>query len=78
MTMPVIDINADIGEREGEAGIDADLEIVAAVSSVNVACGSMPAAPRRCARCAPPPYGTARASARTSPTSTVRGSDAVS
>ncbi len=39
MTMPVIDLNADVGEREGEAGIDADLEIVASVSSVNVACG---------------------------------------
>lgn len=37
--MPVIDLNADVGEREGEAGIDADLEVVESVSSVNVACG---------------------------------------
>jgi 5-oxoprolinase (ATP-hydrolysing) subunit A len=36
---PVIDLNADVGERPGAEGIAADAEIVAAVSSVNVACG---------------------------------------
>jgi 5-oxoprolinase (ATP-hydrolysing) subunit A len=36
---PVIDLNADVGERPGSAGIAADAEIIAAVSSANVACG---------------------------------------
>lgn len=35
----VIDLNADVGERPGEAGVAADAEIIAAFSSVNVACG---------------------------------------
>jgi UPF0271 protein len=35
----VIDLNADVGERPGEAGIAADAEIIAVFSSVNVACG---------------------------------------
>lgn len=36
---PVIDLNADVGERPGQAGVAADAEIIASVSSVNVACG---------------------------------------
>lgn len=36
---PMIDLNADVGERPGAEGIAADAEIVAACSSVNVACG---------------------------------------
>ncbi len=36
---PVIDLNADVGERPGGTGVAADAEIVAAVSSANVACG---------------------------------------
>jgi UPF0271 protein len=39
MPAPVIDLNADVGERPGAEGIAADAEIVAACSSVNVACG---------------------------------------
>jgi UPF0271 protein len=35
----VIDLNADVGERPGAVGVAADAEIVAAVSSANVACG---------------------------------------
>jgi len=36
---PVIDLNADVGERPGAAGITLDTAIIAAVSSANVACG---------------------------------------
>jgi 5-oxoprolinase (ATP-hydrolysing) subunit A len=36
---PVIDLNADVGERPGSAGIALDAAIIAAVSSANVACG---------------------------------------
>jgi UPF0271 protein len=36
---PVIDLNADVGERIGTEGVAADAEIVAVVSSANVACG---------------------------------------
>ncbi len=39
MPAPVIDLNADVGERPGPEGVDADRAIVAAFSSVNVACG---------------------------------------
>jgi UPF0271 protein len=39
MTAPVIDLNADVGERPGAAGLAADMEIIGAFSSVNVACG---------------------------------------
>ena len=39
MPAPVIDLNADVGERPGPEGIAADAEIIAACSSVNVACG---------------------------------------
>ena len=39
MTAPVMDLNADVGERPGEAGVAADAQIIAAFSSVNVACG---------------------------------------
>ncbi len=39
MSQPAIDLNADVGERPGPAGLAADLAIVGAVSSVNVACG---------------------------------------
>jgi len=35
----VIDLNADVGERPGVEGAAADVAIVAAVSSANVACG---------------------------------------
>jgi UPF0271 protein len=35
----VIDLNADVGERPGTEGIAADVAIVGAVSSANVACG---------------------------------------
>jgi UPF0271 protein len=35
----VIDLNADVGERPGAEGVAADAEIVAAFSSLNVACG---------------------------------------
>ncbi len=35
----VIDLNADVGERPGSAGIALDAAIIAAVSSANVACG---------------------------------------
>jgi 5-oxoprolinase (ATP-hydrolysing) subunit A len=35
----VIDLNADVGERPGAEGVAADAEIIAAVSSANVACG---------------------------------------
>jgi 5-oxoprolinase (ATP-hydrolysing) subunit A len=34
-----IDLNADVGERPGAEGVAADAEIIAAVSSANVACG---------------------------------------
>ena len=39
MPAPVIDLNADVGERPGPEGIAADAEIIAACSSVSVACG---------------------------------------
>lgn len=39
MTAPVIDLNADVGERPGPEGIAADAAIIAAFSSLNVACG---------------------------------------
>ncbi len=39
MPARVIDLNADVGERPGAAGLAADAEIIAAFSSVNVACG---------------------------------------
>ena len=39
MTAPVIDLNADVGERPGAAGVAADAEMIAACSSLNVACG---------------------------------------
>jgi 5-oxoprolinase (ATP-hydrolysing) subunit A len=39
MTAPVIDLNADVGERPGAEGVAADAELIAAFSSVNVACG---------------------------------------
>lgn len=39
MTAPVIDLNADVGERPGPEGLAADAEIIGAFSSVNVACG---------------------------------------
>ncbi len=39
MPAPVIDLNADVGERPGADGIAADFKIVAGVSSLNVACG---------------------------------------
>lgn len=39
MSTKVIDLNADVGERPGTEGVSADAEIVAAVSSANVACG---------------------------------------
>jgi UPF0271 protein len=35
----VIDLNADVGERPGPEGIAADAAIIAAFSSLNVACG---------------------------------------
>ena len=35
----VIDLNADVGERPGDAGVADDEAIMAGVSSVNVACG---------------------------------------
>ena len=39
MPAPVIDLNADVGERPGPDGIAADAAIIAGVSSVNVATG---------------------------------------
>jgi len=36
---PVIDLNADVGERPGPEGIAADARLIAVFSSVNVACG---------------------------------------
>ncbi len=39
MKSRVIDLNADVGERPGAAGVAADFEIIAGVSSLNVACG---------------------------------------
>jgi UPF0271 protein len=39
MPPPVMDLNADVGERPGAAGVKADAEIIASVSSANVACG---------------------------------------
>ncbi len=39
MPAPVIDLNADVGERPGSEGIAADAAIIAAFSSLNVACG---------------------------------------
>jgi 5-oxoprolinase (ATP-hydrolysing) subunit A len=36
---PQIDLNADVGERPGPEGIAADAAIIAAFSSLNVACG---------------------------------------
>ena len=36
---PVIDLNADVGERPGAAGVAGDEAIMAGVSSVSVACG---------------------------------------
>ncbi|MDA8068297.1 MAG: LamB/YcsF family protein, partial [Actinomycetota bacterium] len=35
----VIDLNADVGERPGAAGVADDEAIMAGVSSVNIACG---------------------------------------
>jgi UPF0271 protein len=35
----LIDLNADVGERPGKEGLTADAEIIAAVTSANVACG---------------------------------------
>jgi 5-oxoprolinase (ATP-hydrolysing) subunit A len=35
----LIDLNADVGERPGAEGVAGDAEIIAAVSSANVACG---------------------------------------
>jgi UPF0271 protein len=35
----VMDLNADVGERPGAEGVKGDAEIIAAVSSANVACG---------------------------------------
>jgi UPF0271 protein len=35
----LIDLNADVGERPGAEGLSADAEIIAAVTSANVACG---------------------------------------
>jgi UPF0271 protein len=35
----LVDLNADVGERPGAEGVAADAEIVAAVTSANVACG---------------------------------------
>lgn len=37
--VPVIDLNADVGEREGAEWIAEDLTILAGISSANVACG---------------------------------------
>jgi len=34
-----IDLNADIGEAETDAGIAAELSILTCVSSANIACG---------------------------------------
>jgi UPF0271 protein len=39
MTAPVIDLNADVGERPGPEGIAADAAIIAGCSSLSVACG---------------------------------------
>jgi UPF0271 protein len=39
MNVIVIDLNADVGERPGSAGVRADAAILAGVSSANVACG---------------------------------------
>ncbi len=39
MSAPAIDLNADVGERPGPEGVAADAQIVAAFSSLNVACG---------------------------------------
>jgi 5-oxoprolinase (ATP-hydrolysing) subunit A len=39
VTSQLIDLNADVGERPGAAGVHADVEIISAVSSANVACG---------------------------------------
>jgi UPF0271 protein len=39
MTAPVIDLNADVGERPGPEGVAADAELIAVCSSLNVACG---------------------------------------
>jgi UPF0271 protein len=39
MTAPVIDLNADVGERPGKEGVAADAELIAVCSSLNVACG---------------------------------------
>lgn len=39
MSAPLIDLNADVGERPGADGVAADREIIAACTSLNVACG---------------------------------------
>jgi UPF0271 protein len=39
MTVIVIDLNADVGERPGSEGVRADAAILAGVSSASVACG---------------------------------------
>ncbi|HTW11893.1 MAG TPA: 5-oxoprolinase subunit PxpA [Solirubrobacteraceae bacterium] len=39
MTAVLIDLNADVGERPGQEGLDADASIVEGVSSLSVACG---------------------------------------
>ena len=39
MSAKVIDLNSDVGERPDADGVRADAEIIAAVSSANVACG---------------------------------------
>lgn len=36
---PSIDLNADLGEGEGQAGLDQDLRLLAQISSANLACG---------------------------------------
>ena len=54
MTAPVIDLNADVGERPGPEGIAADAAIIAArVERQMSPVAFMPATPPRCAPSAP-------------------------
>jgi UPF0271 protein len=47
-----IDINCDLGEREGEEGLDLDLAILPWIHSANVACGAHAGSPERMQRLA--------------------------
>ena len=72
MTAPVIDLNADVGERPGAEGIAADAAIIAGVRARTSPAAFTPATPPRCAPSARRRSRGTSGSARTSPTWTGR------